>query len=228
MISLYNINKLYGKGEDVVHALCDVSLEISEGEMIAIMGKSGSGKSTLLNILGCMDQFDSGEYLYREMEVQKMTNHELHMFRKKHVGFVFQHFALMNQHTVYENVELPLLIQNVSKKQRKKQVYEALTWMGIQNLARKMPSKLSGGEQQRCAIARALASGNELILADEPTGALDISTGSEIMSIFKELNKHGKTIVIVTHDLRIAECAQRILYMKDGKIGEYMDEFEKM
>lgn len=227
MIILKNINKTYGNGENATHALREVSLEIAEGEMIAIMGTSGSGKSTLLNILGCMDQFDSGEYLYRDMEVHKLSNQQLHQFRKAHVGFVFQHFALMNQYTVYENVELPLSIQNISKKERKEKVYEALTWMGIRDLARKMPAKISGGQQQRCAIARALASGNELILADEPTGALDINTGNEIMNILEDLNKQGKTIVIVTHDPKIAARTQRVLHMEDGKIGEYADEFEK-
>lgn len=227
MIILKNINKTYGSGENATHALRDVSLEIAEGEMIAIMGTSGSGKSTLLNILGCMDQFDSGEYLYRDMEVHKLSNQQLHQFRKAHVGFVFQHFALMNQYTVYENVELPLSIQNIPKKERKERVYEALTRMGIRELARKMPAKISGGQQQRCAIARALASGNELILADEPTGALDINTGNEIMNILEDLNKQGKTIVIVTHNPEIAARTQRVLHMEDGKIEEYADEFEK-
>lgn len=224
MIVLKNINKIYGNGENATHALRDVSIEIAEGEMIAIMGTSGSGKSTLLNILGCMDQFDSGEYLYHNTEVHKLSNQQMHQFRKDHVGFVFQHFALMNQYTVYENVELPLSIQNLSKKERKEKVYEALTQMGIRELARKMPAKISGGQQQRCAIARAIASGNELILADEPTGALDVNTGNEIMNILEELNKQGKTIVIVTHDPKIAERTQRVLHMEDGRLGEYADE----
>ncbi len=227
MIILKNINKTYGNGENATHAIKDVSLEIAEGEMIAIMGASGSGKSTLLNILGCMDQFDSGEYLYRDLEVHKLGNQQLHQFRKSHVGFVFQHFALMNQYTVYENVELPLSIRNIPKKERREKVYEALTWMGIRELARKMPAKISGGQQQRCAIARAIASGNEMILADEPTGALDINTGNEIMNILEALNKQGKTIVIVTHNPEIAARTQRVLHMEDGRIGEYADEFEK-
>ncbi len=227
MITLNKINKTYGHGESATHALKDVSLEIKEGEMIAIMGTSGSGKSTLLNILGCMDQSDSGEYLYRDIEVHKQKNQQLHQFRKDHVGFVFQHFALMNQYTVYENVELPLSIQNIPKKERKERVYEALTQMGIRDLAKKMPSKISGGQQQRCAIARALASGNELILADEPTGALDVNTGNEIMDILEDLNKQGKTIVIVTHDPKIAARTQRVLYMEDGRIGDRVDEFDK-
>lgn len=224
MITLKHITKTYGKGEGAVHALQDVSLEIQEGEMISIMGASGSGKSTLLNMLGCMDRFDSGEYLYRDIEVHNLEKHKLHQFRKKHIGFVFQQFALMNQYTVYENVELPLCIQNVPKKERKKRVYEALEQMGIRELAKKMPTKISGGQQQRCAIARALASGNELILADEPTGALDMNNGNEIMNILEQLNKQGKTLVVVTHDPKIAAHTQKILHMEDGRIVEHEEQ----
>ncbi len=226
MIKLRNVNKTYKNGENKTLALNDVSIDIDEGEMIAIMGISGSGKSTLLNILGCMDCFNSGEYLYRDIEVHSLNKKCFHQFRKEHIGFVFQHFALMNQYTVYENIELPLSIQNVPKKERRERVYDALEKMGIKDIAKKLPTKISGGQQQRCAIARALASGNELILADEPTGALDVNTGNEIMSIFKELNQQGKTIVIVTHDYKVAAYAHRILYMNDGKIGENMDEIK--
>ncbi len=221
MITLKHITKIYGKGEGAARALQDVSLEIQEGEMISVMGASGSGKSTLLNMLGCMDQFDSGEYFYGDIEVHKLEKSKLHQFRKKHIAFVFQQFALMNQYTVYENVELPLCIQNVPKKERRKRVYEALEQMGIRELAKKMPAKISGGQQQRCAIARALASGNELILADEPTGALDVNNGNEIMNILEQLNKQGKTVVVITHDPKIAARTQRILYMEDGRIVEH-------
>ncbi|MCI8509077.1 MAG: ABC transporter ATP-binding protein [Lachnospiraceae bacterium] len=221
MITLKHITKTYGKGEGAARALQDVSLEIQEGEMISVMGASGSGKSTLLNMLGCMDQFDSGEYFYGDIEVHNLEKSKLHQFRKKHIAFVFQQFALMNQYTVYENVELPLCIQNVPKKERRKRVYEALEQMGIRELAKKMPAKISGGQQQRCAIARALASGNELILADEPTGALDVNNGNEIMNILEQLNKQGKTVVVITHDPKIAARTQRILYMEDGRIVEH-------
>lgn len=224
MITLKHITKTYGKGEGATHALRDVSLEIQEGEMISVMGASGSGKSTLLNMLGCMDEFDSGEYLYRDIEVHNLEKSKLHQFRKKHIAFVFQQFALMNQYTVYENVELPLCIQNVPKKERRKRVYEALEQMGIRELAKKMPAKISGGQQQRCAIARALASGNELILADEPTGALDVDNGNEIMNILERLNKQGKTVVVITHDPKIAARTQRILYMEDGRIVEHEEQ----
>ncbi|MDE6762050.1 MAG: ABC transporter ATP-binding protein [Lachnospiraceae bacterium] len=221
MITLKHITKTYGKGEGAARALQDVSLEIQEGEMISVMGASGSGKSTLLNMLGCMDQFDSGEYFYGDIEVHNLEKSKLHQFRKKHIAFVFQQFALMNQYTVYENVELPLCIQNVPKKERRKRVYEALEQMGIRELAKKMPAKISGGQQQRCAIARALASGNELILADEPTGALDVNNGNEIMNILEQLNKQGKTVVVITHDPKIAARTQKILYMEDGRIVEH-------
>ena len=221
MIMLKYITKTYGKGEGAVRALQDVSLEIQDGEMISVMGASGSGKSTLLNMLGCMDQFDSGEYFYGDIEVHNLEKSKWHQFRKKHIAFVFQQFALMNQYTVYENVELPLCIQNVPRKERRKKVYEALEQMGIRELAKKMPTKISGGQQQRCAIARALASGNELILADEPTGALDVNNGNEIMNILEQLNKQGKTVVVITHDSKIAARTQKILYMEDGRIVEH-------
>lgn len=224
MIRLRNINKTYGTDKNGTHALKDVSLEIAKGELVAVMGTSGSGKSTLLNILGCMDKSDSGEYWYHDMELHRLNPQELHLFRKEHIGFVFQHFALMNQYTVYENVELPLAIKNIPKRQRRERVYDALTQVGIKDIAKKMPAKISGGQQQRCAIARAIASGNELILADEPTGALDTNTSDEMMSIFEELNRQGKTIIIVTHDAKIADRAKRIFYMEDGKIlGENKD-----
>ncbi|MCM1158777.1 MAG: ABC transporter ATP-binding protein [Bacteroidales bacterium] len=221
MIVLKQITKTYGKGESTVRALQDVSLEIQKGEMISIMGASGSGKSTLLNVLGCMDKFDSGEYFYQDIAVHNLEKNKRHQFRKEHIGFVFQQFALMNQYTVYENVELPLCIQNVPKKERKRRVNEALEQMRIRELAKKMPTKISGGQQQRCAIARALASGNELILADEPTGALDVDNGNEIMNILTQLNKQGKTLVVITHDPEIAARTQRILHMEDGRIVEH-------
>lgn len=218
LAALRHITKIYGVGENKTAALQDASLSIDEGEMIAVMGASGSGKSTLLNVIGCMDRFDSGEYYYREDKVHQLKGSRLHEFRKRHIGFVFQQFALMNQYTVYENVELPLCIQNVPRKERRQRVMQILEKMRIESLAKKMPAKISGGQQQRCAIARALASGNELILADEPTGALDQKTSKEIMDLLEQLNEQGKTIVLVTHDLKVAERAKRIIYMEDGKI----------
>ncbi|MDE6760227.1 MAG: ABC transporter ATP-binding protein [Lachnospiraceae bacterium] len=218
MITLKNITKTYGEGENAVTALKEVSLFIEAGEMVAIMGSSGSGKSTLLNMIGCMDRFDSGEYYYDENALHLLGRHRMHQFRKEHISFVFQQFALMNQYTVYENVELPLSIQNVPYKERRKRVFQVLEQMGIEKMAKRMPSKLSGGQQQRCAIARALVSQNDLILADEPTGALDGHTSMEIMDILEDLNRQGKTIIVVTHDHTVADRAQRILYMEDGRL----------
>lgn len=218
MIELKHITKTYGKEENATIALKDVTLTIKEGEMIAIMGTSGSGKSTLLNIIGCMDSFEEGEYFYNKTAIHNLCGRKQHQFRKEHIGFVFQQFALMNQYTVYENVELPLCIQNVPRKERKKRVIQALEQMGIEKLAKKMPTKISGGQQQRCAIARALASQNNLILADEPTGALDKNTSKEIMDILQQLNEQGKTVILVTHDSTVAERAYRIIYMEDGRI----------
>ncbi|MDE7422140.1 MAG: ABC transporter ATP-binding protein [Lachnospiraceae bacterium] len=220
LIELKNVSKEYkmDSGETGTMALNGVSLMIHRGEFIAIMGTSGSGKSTLLNIIGAMDDVTTGEYYFKRETVHNKNNREIHLFRKKHISFVFQNFALMDHYTVFENVELPLRAKNVSKKQRKKIILEQLKKLGIEELAEKMPRQLSGGQQQRCAIARALASGNDVILADEPTGALDSRNSKEIMEIFKELNKEGKTIIVVTHDENIAKETQRIIKIEDGKI----------
>lgn len=177
MIRLNNVTKIYETQGIKTNALNGISLEIEDGEMIAVMGPSGSGKSTLLNIIGCMDTLTSGKYEYNECEVSALKQGQLNAFRKKHVSFVFQNFALMKDYTVYENVELPLLPRNISKKERKKIVNEKLELMGISELAKKFPTQISGGQQQRCAIARALVAENDIILADEPTGALDSKTG---------------------------------------------------
>lgn len=199
-------------------ALDGVSLNIQKGDFISIVGTSGSGKSTLLHILGAMDSLTSGEYYYEHEAIHSKKSNGLHKFRKEHISFVFQNFALMDHYTIYENVELPLRAKNISKKERKKIVMEQLEKVGIKDLAEKLPRHLSGGQQQRCAIARALASGNELILADEPTGALDTKNSHEIMNILKELNKMGKTIILVTHDPNIAKETKKIIQMEDGKI----------
>lgn len=218
MIRLNNVTKIYETQGIKTNALNGISLEIEDGEMIAVMGPSGSGKSTLLNIIGCMDSLTSGKYEYNECEVSALKQGQLNAFRKKHVSFVFQNFALMKDYTVYENVELPLLPRNISKKERKKIVNEKLELMGISELAKKFPTQISGGQQQRCAIARALAAENDIILADEPTGALDSKTGDDIMEIFKQVNKMGKTVIIITHDQKVAEKCNTIIKIEDGKI----------
>ena len=220
MIKLENVTKIYGKDGSKTVALDGVDLEIKDGEMVAIMGPSGSGKSTMLNIIGAMDDLTDGKYFFGDQEVSSLRGNKLHEFRKNNISFVFQNFALMNNYTVFENVELPLLSKRLSSRKRKEIVNEKLKIMGIADLAKKYPTKISGGQQQRCAIARALASGNELILADEPTGALDRKTGEDIMEAFTKLNEMGKTVIIITHDEHVANKCQRIIHINDGKVTE--------
>ena len=219
MIELRNIVKIYDTEGVKTEALRGIDLKIDMGEYVAIMGASGSGKSTLLHILGGMDKATSGEYLYNNIRVNELKESKLHEFRKNNVSFIFQNFALMKYYTVFENVEMPLLSRGLSAKERKKTVREMLELVGIADLEKKLPIHISGGQQQRCAIARALASGNELILADEPTGALDSKTGQEIMEVFKKVREMGKTVVVITHDANVAEKADRIVRLEDGMIG---------
>lgn len=218
MIRLEDVKKVYRAGEIKTEALRGVSVSINNGEMVAITGPSGSGKSTLLNIIGCMDELTEGSYLYDDIKVDRLKASKLHKFRKNHVSFIFQHFALINNYTIYENVEIPLLSQNIKKKERKRIVMEKLEEMRISELEKKLPTQISGGQQQRCAIARALASGNNIILADEPTGALDKNTSREIMDVFESINQLGKTIIIITHDENVANRCQRVIRIEDGKI----------
>ena len=218
MIKLNQITKIYNKTENSVPALDGVSLSIMEGEAIAIMGPSGSGKTTLLNIIGCMDEPDQGKYMFDEMEINTLTKSKADLFRKKTIGFVFQQFALLKDYTVMENVEIPLIAMNVRKKKRREICHEWLSKMGMEEYEKKYPTKLSGGQQQRCAIARALVNGAPIILADEPTGALDQKNGQEIIKLLLELNREGKTIIVVTHDEKVAERMNRVIYLSDGKI----------
>jgi putative ABC transport system ATP-binding protein len=188
--------------------------------MVSIMGSSGAGKTTLLNIIGCMDRADGGSYKFDGTDVNTLKNFQFELFRKKHIGFIFQQFALLNDYTVFENVELPLRSRRIKKKDRKEKVNEYLKRMGIADLSKKFPTQISGGQQQRCAIARALVSCPDIILADEPTGALDSKTGEEIMNEIVALKALGKIIIVVTHDLNVAKKADRIVYLKDGVICE--------
>lgn len=220
MITLKKVVKTYYNGDCPTPALKGIDLTIEEGAYLAIMGTSGSGKSTLLNIIGGMDTLTEGEYHYNDIAVHELKGNDLHLFRKNHVSFVFQQFALMNRYTVYENVEIPLLARGVPKKERRKIVMEQLEHLGIADLAKKLPMYISGGQQQRCTIARALASDNNIILADEPTGALDRNTGLEIMNLLGEINRQGKTMIIITHDPNVASMADRILRLEDGCIQD--------
>lgn len=218
MIKLIHVKKDYTEGGVVTNALKDINLEVKDGEFVAIMGASGSGKSTLLHILGGMDKLTEGEYFYNDEAVHDMSMGRLNIFRRDHVSFVFQNAALMKYYTVAENIEMPLLSMNVGKKERKKIIEEKMEAVGIAHLAKKLPIHISGGEQTRTAIARALAGDNELLLADEPTGALDQTTGKEIMEVFKKVHEMGKTIILITHDPNVAAYADRIIRIEDGKI----------
>ena len=218
MIILENIIKDYSNKEQVTHALRGIDVTIQDGEFLAIVGTSGSGKSTLLNIIGAMDHATSGKYIFDGKEITSCNLKELHKFRKENISFVFQNFALMDKYTVYENVEMPLIARHI--KHRKSIVMDYLEKMGIADLKNKIPSHLSGGQQQRCAIARAMAADTPVLLADEPTGALDQNTGNEIMKCFEEINKNGKTVILITHDINIANRCKRIIHIEDGKIVE--------
>ena len=205
--------------EDVqTKALNEVSLEIKKGEFVAIMGPSGCGKSTLLNILGTLDSSTSGKYFFDGKEIDKMSESQLTSFRKGNIGFVFQNFNLIDELTVYENVELPLVYLNSKKSERKKKVMEVLERMNIAHRAGHFPQQLSGGQQQRVAIARAVVTDCPLILADEPTGNLDSTNGLEVMELLSELNRQGTTGVIVTHSQRDAKFAHRVIHLLDGRI----------
>ena len=218
MIKIEKITKIYSGKEYETKAIDDLSLEIEEGEFIAIMGESGSGKSTLLNILGGMDTVTSGSFQFGNELIHKYTYKEIEKFRKNNIGFVFQNFALMSKYTIYENVEMPLRAKNISKTKRKEIINQRLLDLKIDKLAKKLPSQISGGQQQRAAIARALVSGNRMILADEPTGALDHLNTIELMEIFKKIHEEGNTIVLVTHSKFVASYASRVITLSDGKI----------
>lgn len=220
MIQLSDITKVYKNSGNLTPVLSNVSLMIENGETVAVMGASGSGKTTLLNIIGCMDTPTSGTYLYGDTPVHALNRTKTEHFRKEHICFIFQQFALLNDYTVYENVELPLRARNIPLRQRKKMVMDCLEQVGIADLAKKLPTKISGGQQQRCAIARALVSGCDIVLADEPTGALDSKTGQEIMDILLGLSSQGKTVILVTHDENIAKRAGRIIRITDGRLTD--------
>ena len=218
MIELKDIYKIYGDGDGEIRALDGVSLTINKGEFVAIVGQSGSGKSTCMNIIGCLDVPTSGTYSLNGTDVSTMKDDELAAVRNKMIGFIFQQYNLIPKLSVLENVELPLIYRGMSPKERQERALNALDRVGLKDRAKKMPSQLSGGQQQRVSIARALAGDPSLMLADEPTGALDSKTGKEVLEFLKKLNEQGNTIVMITHDNEIASQAKRIVRIQDGKI----------
>ena len=219
MIRLEHINKDYILSKDnKVSALKDINLEINKGEFVAIIGKSGSGKSTLLNLISCMDSGYKGNYYFFDELMNKKNKKELANIRNSKFGFIFQNFNLLSKMTGYENIEVPLIYKKVPRKKRKEIIENVAKELGIIKRLDHTPKELSGGEQQRVAIARALVTNPDVILADEPTGALDVKTGEQILNILEGLNKKGKTVIIVTHDIDLAKKCKRVISISDGKI----------
>lgn len=218
MIALRKIHKTYRRGGEVLTVLNDITLDITQGEFVAIVGSSGSGKTTLLNLIGLLDTFESGNYQITDESVGTMSETQLAKLRSERIGYVFQSFHLLPRLSALKNVELPMIYQRVSRRQRRTMAVECLSQVGLADRMDHLPAQLSGGQQQRVAIARALANQPDLIIADEPTGSLDSNTGHDIMKMFRELHALGKTIVMVTHEQDIAAYASRVLTLSDGEL----------
>jgi len=218
VITLQSINKTYRVGEQPLRALQDVSLSISSGEYISIMGPSGSGKSTLLNMIGLLDRPDNGEYLLNDTATQALSEEKRAALRSKNIGFIFQAFHLVDRLTAFENIELPMILAGHSKKERRKKVIDVLEIVGLSDRADHKPNQLSGGQLQRVAIARAIVMKPRLLLADEPTGNLDSNSGRDIMDVLEKLNRDGITLIMVTHDQTLGDRAQRCIQMIDGRV----------
>ena len=221
LIQIKDVYKIYGEGlESEVRALDGVSLAIDRGEFVAIVGQSGSGKSTMMNVLGCLDIPTRGEYYLDGTDVLELTDKELSHIRNRQIGFIFQQYNLIQTLTVLENVELPLIYQGIGAERRREMALEALDRVGLANRVKHKPVEMSGGQQQRVAIARAIATKPPIIMADEPTGALDSHTGHDVLRFLQELNKEGSTVILITHDNGIAATARRCVRLQDGKIVE--------
>jgi len=223
MIRINNLHKSYVTGQNSLHVLKGLDLEITEGELVSIMGSSGSGKSTLLNIIGILDNYDVGQYYLDNLLISNMSEKKAALLRNKYIGFVFQSFNLISFKSALENVALPLYYQNVGRKKRNKMAMEFLEKMDLAPWANHLPSEMSGGQKQRVAIARAMITKPRVILADEPTGALDSTTSIEVMKIFKEINEMGVTVLIVTHETDISEMTDKIIRLRDGVIESVVD-----
>jgi putative ABC transport system ATP-binding protein len=220
LIQIEQLSKQYRMGGELLKALDEVSLTVYKSDFIAIIGPSGSGKSTLMNVIGCLDAPTSGKYWLDGEEISRMKENKLAEIRNQKIGFIFQGFNLLSRLTAIENVELPLIYRGVPARARREQAIKALTKVGLEGRIHHRPVELSGGQQQRVAIARALAGDPPILLADEPTGALDTKTGIEVMGFIKDLNSLGHTIVLITHDLAISQQAKRVIRIKDGKLSE--------
>ena len=221
LVELRDVYKIYGEGlESEVPALDGVSLTVEPGEFMAIVGQSGSGKSTIMNVLGCLDIPTRGDYLLEGTDVRELTDKELSLIRNKEIGFIFQQYNLIQSLTVLENVELPLIYQGINADDRYDLAMEALERVGLSGRVKHRPTEMSGGQQQRVAIARAIATKPPIIMADEPTGALDSRTGHEVLEFLQQLNREGTTVILITHDNGIAATARRVIRLTDGKIVE--------
>lgn len=221
LVELRNVYKIYAEGlESEVRALDGVSLTIEQGEFVAVVGQSGSGKSTMMNVLGCLDVPTRGDYFLNGTDVRDLTDKELSRIRNKEIGFIFQQYNLIQSLSVLENVELPLIYQGMDPIDRREMAMEALERVGLAERFRHKPTEMSGGQQQRVAIARAIATKPPIIMADEPTGALDSRTGLEVLDFLRQLNREGSTIILITHDNGIAATARRIIRLADGKVIE--------
>ncbi|MDT0539233.1 MULTISPECIES: ABC transporter ATP-binding protein [Croceitalea] len=220
MIEIKDLHKSYKMGSNSLHVLKGINFSCESGELVAIMGSSGSGKSTLLNILGMLDEADSGAYTLDNVPIKNLTETKAAQYRNKFLGFVFQSFNLINYKSAMENVALPLYYQKVARKERQEKAIEYLDRVGLKEWATHLPSELSGGQKQRVAIARAMAAEPKVLLADEPTGALDSTTSYEVMDLIQKINDEGNTILVVTHEPDIAEMCKRVIHLKDGVIVE--------
>ena len=218
LIELQDIYQIYRAGDSEVRALDGVSLQIDSGEFVSIVGQSGSGKSTLMNLLGCLDTPTRGAYLLDGSDVSSMSDNKLSDIRNRRIGFIFQGFNLVSSLSAMENVELPLIYRKMDRGQRKKLVYQSLVRVGLKKRLNHRPSEMSGGQQQRVAIARAIAASPPIIFADEPTGNLDSKSGEDVIRILRELNREGRTVILITHDNSIAQKSDRVIHIHDGKI----------